>query len=89
MRATLNTLHVNSVGLMLSPLMVLFAQTAGAAPNVAPQNQVTFSKDIAPIFQAKCQECHQPNSIAPMSLITYKESRPWARLRLPGIRRPA
>ena len=41
--------------------------------------QVTFSKDVAPIFQAKCQECHQPNSIAPMSLITYKEARPWAR----------
>jgi hypothetical protein len=41
--------------------------------------QVTFSKDVAPIFQAKCQECHQPNSIAPMSLITYQEARPWAR----------
>jgi hypothetical protein len=57
--------------------------TTGAAVS-APTNglsngQVTFSKDIAPIFQAKCQECHQPNSIAPMSLITYKEARPWAR----------
>ena len=41
--------------------------------------QVTFSKDVAPIFQEKCQECHQPNSIAPMSLITYQEARPWAR----------
>src|SRR5690348_18488462 len=41
--------------------------------------QVTFSKDVAPIFQAKCQECHQPNSIAPMSLITYKDARPWAK----------
>jgi len=40
---------------------------------------VTFSKDVAPIFQAKCQECHQPNSIAPMSLITYQDARPWAR----------
>src|SRR5207247_2300544 len=40
---------------------------------------VTFSNDVAPIFQAKCQECHQPNSIAPMSLITYQEARPWAR----------
>jgi mono/diheme cytochrome c family protein len=39
----------------------------------------TFSKDVAPIFQAKCQECHQPNSIAPMSLITFDEARPWAR----------
>jgi hypothetical protein len=39
----------------------------------------TFSKDIAPILQNKCQQCHQPNSIAPMSLITYEETRPWAR----------
>ena len=40
---------------------------------------VTFSKDVAPILQAKCQDCHQPNSIAPMSLITYEDTRPWAR----------
>jgi hypothetical protein len=39
----------------------------------------TFSKDVAPILQAKCQSCHQPNSIAPMSLITFQEARPWAR----------
>ncbi len=32
---------------------------------------VTFSKDIAPILQRSCQNCHQPNSVAPMSLITY------------------
>jgi hypothetical protein len=48
-----------------------------AAPE--PAKAVTFSKDVAPIFQSKCQDCHQPESIAPMSLITYKESRPWAR----------
>jgi len=47
--------------------------------NAATNKQVTFSKDVAPIFQAKCQECHQPNSIAPMSLITYKDARPWAK----------
>ncbi len=54
----------------------------GAAPAFAQSGApagVTFSKDIAPIFQAKCQACHQPNSIAPMSLITYQEARPWAR----------
>src|SRR5712671_7046224 len=44
-----------------------------------PAKQVTFSKDVAPILQAKCQECHQPNSIAPMSLISFEEVRPWAR----------
>ena len=49
-----------------------------AAPAAAAETP-TFSKDVAPIFQAKCQECHQPNSIAPMSLITFQEARPWAR----------
>ena len=39
----------------------------------------TFSRDVAPILQAKCQGCHQPNSIAPMSLLTYQDARPWAR----------
>src|SRR5438874_11427566 len=52
-----------------------------AAPAFAGDDAkpVTFSKDVAPIFQAKCQECHQPNSIAPMSLISFQEARPWAR----------
>jgi hypothetical protein len=40
---------------------------------------VTFTKDVAPIFQEKCEACHRPESIAPMSLRTYEESRPWAR----------
>src|SRR5271154_4298438 len=40
---------------------------------------VTFTKDVAPIFQAKCQDCHRAGSMAPMSLITYEESRPWAK----------
>jgi hypothetical protein len=39
----------------------------------------TYSKDVAPIFQDKCQSCHEPGSIAPMSLTSYKEARPWAR----------
>ena len=42
-------------------------------------NAPTFSKDVAPIFQDKCEACHRPDSIAPMSLVTYKEARPWAR----------
>jgi len=40
---------------------------------------VTFTKDVAPIFQEKCEACHRPDSIAPMSLRTYEEARPWAR----------
>ena len=60
----------------LSPTPAV-AQTAGA--QVGHQDEVTFSKDIAPILQRSCQKCHRPNSLAPMSLITYEEVRPWAR----------
>ena len=44
----------------------------------AAQSQVTFTRDVAPILQRSCQNCHRPNSIAPMSLVTYEEARPWA-----------
>ena len=65
---------------MLVRLMTFGALLAVAAPSLAaPQQPITFSKDVAPILQAKCQECHQPNSIAPMSLITYQDARPYAR----------
>jgi hypothetical protein len=62
-------------------LLSIGAVLAIAAPVFAADapRSVTFSKDVAPIFQSKCQECHQPNSIAPMSLITYQDARPWAR----------
>jgi hypothetical protein len=40
---------------------------------------VTFSRDVAPILQARCQECHRPGSMAPMSFMTYEETRPWAK----------
>jgi hypothetical protein len=45
----------------------------------APQKPVTFTKDVAPILQRSCQTCHRPGSIAPMSLLTYEDARPWAR----------
>src|SRR4026209_1771968 len=54
----------------------LVASAAGAAD--APKT-LTFTKDVAPIFQAKCESCHRPDSIAPMSLQSYEEARPWAR----------
>jgi hypothetical protein len=41
--------------------------------------QVTFTRDIAPIFQAKCTQCHHTGTAAPMALTTYEEVRPWAR----------
>jgi hypothetical protein len=40
---------------------------------------VTFNKDVLPILQENCQNCHRPGQIAPMSLLTYKDARPWAK----------
>jgi hypothetical protein len=54
----------------------------GALPATATAGQananVTFSKDVAPILQRSCQDCHRPGAMAPMSLLTYEEVRPWA-----------
>jgi hypothetical protein len=42
-------------------------------------NPITFTKDVAPILYESCATCHRPGEIAPMSLLTYKEVRPWAK----------
>jgi hypothetical protein len=54
-------------------------QLDAAAARVTRHTPVTFAKDIAPILQQKCQTCHRPGSVAPMSLLTYEDARPWAR----------
>jgi len=45
----------------------------------AASTEVTFTKDVAPILQRSCQNCHRPDGVAPMSLVTYEDVRPWAR----------
>src|SRR6202522_501282 len=52
------------------------AALASAADLATP---VTFTKNVAPILQEKCQNCHRAGQIAPMSLVTYEETRPWAK----------
>ena len=37
-----------------------------------------FQRDVLPILQARCQECHRPGDIAPMPFLSYRETRPWA-----------
>ena len=65
----------------LGVLLFVFAVGAMApvSASAAEDEVPTFTKDIAPIFQAKCEACHRPGSIAPMSLVSYQEARPWAR----------
>lgn len=57
-------------------LLCALALSTFAAENSAP---VTFNKDVLPILQKNCQSCHRPNQIAPMSLLDYKSTRPWAK----------
>ena len=61
--------------------LAVFTAVATAVPADAGQSKdpVTFTRDIAPILQRSCQQCHRPDSVAPMSLITYEEVRPYAR----------
>src|SRR5215831_15527298 len=46
---------------------------------LTPLSAQTFTKDIAPIFNKSCVSCHHEGTVAPMSLMTYKDARPWAR----------
>ena len=69
-----------SVTLILfsAALLMVFAisQNIGSAK---VRNQITFSKEVAPIFNAKCAECHRPGDSAPFSTLTYTDVRPWAK----------
>jgi len=60
-------------------LAVVFFATPLAAQQRQGDAGVTFTKDVAPILQRSCVTCHRTGQIAPMSLRTYEEARPWAR----------
>jgi hypothetical protein len=53
------------------PLLLLTASVASAAP--------TYYKDVLPILQERCQECHRAGEVGPMAFTSYKETRPWAK----------
>ena len=65
----MNSFHL-AVAVGLTGVAVL------AAPN--PSN-VTFNKDVLPILEKNCQSCHRPGEVAPMSLLSYSDARPWAK----------
>src|SRR5215470_11559155 len=56
----------------------LMGLTLSASSSANSKKEVTFN-EVAPIFYKNCAECHRPNDIAPMALISYKDARPWAR----------
>ena len=60
-------------------LLFTIAVVGLPSAGLAQQQRVTFTRDIAPILQRSCQTCHRPGAIAPMSLVSYQDVRPWAR----------
>ena len=59
-------------------LVGLVASGCTMAADVS-SDSVTFNKDVLPILQKHCQECHRPGNIAPMSFLNYEGTRPWAK----------
>jgi hypothetical protein len=61
--------------ILLGGLFSALASIAGAQQKQSP----TFYKDVLPVLQNHCQECHRAGEIAPMALLTYQDTRPWAK----------
>src|ERR1700674_5681336 len=61
-----------------TPFALAAARAEPSAPPGIPAD-VTFTKHVAPILQRSCENCHRPDGVAPMSLVTYEDVRPWAR----------
>jgi hypothetical protein len=62
-------------------LMVIGALAWAPAPAAGqdPARPITFHKDVLPLLQKNCQSCHRPGQIGPFSMLTFKETRPWAK----------
>src|SRR5437899_10135690 len=60
-------------------LLLLGTTSVGQSPTGTPAGEITFTKHIAPILERSCQNCHRPDGVAPMPLVTYEDVRPWAR----------
>ena len=77
MKTSKNTLVLRAFALayMIGLLPLLFVSPAAERTGPAP----TFTKDVAPVLYQNCVVCHRPGEVAPMSLLTYQDARPWAR----------
>ncbi len=68
-----------NTGIFLAIVVLVFPMLSLAQEGSnGEQREVTWSSDVAAIFQEKCQDCHRPDSIAPMSLLTYDQAKMFA-----------
>ena len=70
-----------SIQLIVITALFIFAFAVVGNDSIVSSNSapVTFARDIAPIFYKNCATCHRPGEIAPMSLMSFKDARPWAK----------
>jgi hypothetical protein len=66
-------------GVLVCSLCFTERRASASGPDKDTKEEVTFTKNVAPIFYKNCTSCHRPDELAPMSLLTYKDARPWAR----------
>ena len=73
----------NRISVVAIPVVAVLTAALGtaAAPaaNQGAAPAVTFHKDVVPVLQKNCQSCHRPGQIGPFSMLTYKDTRPWAK----------
>src|SRR5262249_47816552 len=74
----LMTISIIAISLATVCLFSLPATNADSGDKPGPKN-VTFTKDVAPIFFKNCADCHRAGEIAPFSVMSYKDVRPWAK----------
>ena len=67
--------------LVAFPVALVVVAALGSAPvsGQDPVRPITFHKDVLPLLQKNCQSCHRPGQIGPFSMLTYKDTRPWAK----------
>src|SRR5215471_7273794 len=71
---------MSSKGIVLTAFVLgLAGWVSSTRATTGGNTPVTYYKDVLPVLQKNCQKCHRPGEIAPMSFMTYKDTRPWAK----------
>jgi len=74
-----NLTIIAALALFICAGLLATRTTEANGNNKSTAKQATFSKDVAPILFKNCAQCHQPDDIAPFSVLSYKNVRPWAK----------
>ena len=60
-------------------VLIVMAAVSAPAASQDPGTAITFYKEVLPVLQKNCQSCHRPGQIGPFSMLTFKDTRPWAK----------